>query len=113
VEDIIRTTHPSIVNTLDSQLKQPALYYAIVNNSDEISQELMKILIRNGANIKYKDQNQQTVLFYVCREGLSILIQGKRNVQRYSLVMGLIWMKLTSMGRRLFSMLLMKIGWEL
>lgn len=29
----------------------------------------MKVLIQNGADPKYKDQNDQTVLFYACRDG--------------------------------------------
>jgi ankyrin repeat protein len=57
------------VNKLDQQTKQPALYFAAVVEGDEISAELFKSLIRHGANIRFKDHNDQTVLFYICREG--------------------------------------------
>lgn len=30
---------------------------------------MVKLLIQLGANPKYKDQNDQTVLFYACRDG--------------------------------------------
>jgi ankyrin repeat protein len=48
-----------------------------VVEGDEISAELFKSLIRHGANIRFKDHNEQTVLFYVCREGTSSIIIGK------------------------------------
>lgn len=31
--------------------------------------ELAKLLVEKGANPKHKDQNDQTVLFYACRDG--------------------------------------------
>jgi ankyrin repeat protein len=30
---------------------------------------MIRLLISNGANPKHKDQNDQTVLFYACRDG--------------------------------------------
>jgi ankyrin repeat protein len=48
-----------------------------VVEGDEISAELFKLLIRHGANIRFKDHNEQTVLFYVCREGTTKIIIGK------------------------------------
>lgn len=30
---------------------------------------MMKVLVQFGANPKYKDQNDQTVFFYACRDG--------------------------------------------
>lgn len=30
---------------------------------------MMKVLLQHGANAQYKDQNDQTVLFYACRDG--------------------------------------------
>lgn len=77
VERLLRASPPSIVNKLDQQTKQPALYFAAVVEGDEISAELFKLLIRHGANIRFKDHNEQTVLFYVCREGTSWIIIGK------------------------------------
>lgn len=29
----------------------------------------MKKLVNKGANIKFKDQNEQTIIFYACRDG--------------------------------------------
>ncbi len=29
---------------------------------------MMKVMVQFGANPKYKDQNDQTVLFYACRD---------------------------------------------
>ena len=74
VEKFLRNSPASIVNKMDQQAKQPALYFAAVVEGDEISAELFKLLIRHGANIRFKDHNEQTVLFYVCREGKSCLM---------------------------------------
>lgn len=30
---------------------------------------MVKVLLQHGANPKFKDQNEQTVLFYACRDG--------------------------------------------
>ena len=58
-----------IVNRLETQTRQPALYFASLLVDHEQSYELMRVLIEHGANPHFKDNYQQTVLFYVCREG--------------------------------------------
>lgn len=30
---------------------------------------MVKVLLQHGANPRFKDQNEQTVLFYACRDG--------------------------------------------
>ena len=58
-----------MLSRLELGFRQPALYFAITTSTDQNSLEMMKILIQFGANPKYKDQNDQTILFYVCRDG--------------------------------------------
>lgn len=65
-----------LANRLEPQTHQPSLYYAALVKGDELSAEFIKLLIRYGANVKFKDANDQTVLFYVCREGKYPFIQG-------------------------------------
>ena len=60
---------PIIVNRLETQTRQPALYFAAILNDHEQSYEIMKLLIDYGANPDFKDSYHQTILFYVCREG--------------------------------------------
>lgn len=60
-------------------MKQPALHFAALVEGDEVSLELFKLLIRHGANYKFKDHNEQTVLFYVCREGTRRATQARRS----------------------------------
>ena len=40
-------------------MKQPALHFAALVEGDEVSLELFKLLIRHGANYKFKDHNVQ------------------------------------------------------
>lgn len=49
--------------------RQPALYFAVTSLNDNAAAEMLKVLISYGADPKYKDQNDQTVLFYACRDG--------------------------------------------
>ena len=58
-----------MVNKLDPQTRQPPLYFAALVEGDELSAEFIKLLMQNGAEINHKDSNEQTILFYVCREG--------------------------------------------
>jgi ankyrin repeat protein len=69
VEQILKRSPPDIVNKLDPEFGQPALHYAVLAEGDERSEQLIKLLIRHGANIRFKDSVDQSVLFYVCREG--------------------------------------------
>ena len=56
-----------IVNRIETQFRQPSLYFAVIAPGDENSYHIMKLLIEHGANANFKDQNEQTILFYVCR----------------------------------------------
>lgn len=58
-----------IVNRLETQTRQPSLYFAALLIDHEQSFEIMRILVKQGANPHFKDNYHQTVLFYVCREG--------------------------------------------
>lgn len=60
---------PIIVNRLETQTRQPSLYFAAILIDHEESFEIMKLLIDHGANPHFKDNYQQTILFYACREG--------------------------------------------
>ena len=60
---------PIIVNRLETQTRQPSLYFSAVLIDHQQSYEIMRLLIEHGANPFFKDNFQQTVLFYVCREG--------------------------------------------
>jgi len=57
---------------LDTQFRQPPLYFSALVPGDDQAAELMKLLIRNGANPMFKDNHEQSVLFYICREGSSV-----------------------------------------
>lgn len=59
----------SLVNRLETQTRQPALYFSAILIDHEQSYEIMKLLIAHGANPHFKDNYQQTALFYVCRDG--------------------------------------------
>ncbi len=74
-----------IVNRLESQTRQPSLYFSSILIDHEISYEIMKLLINQGANAHFRDSYQQTVLFYVCREGkekcLDLLLDEGLNLE--------------------------------
>lgn len=69
INNFLRDYDPIIVNRLETQTRQPALYFAAILIDHEQSFEIMKLLIDHGANPHFKDSYQQTVLFYVCRDG--------------------------------------------
>lgn len=75
---------PVIVNRLETQTRQPSLYFSAILIDHEQSYELMKLLMNHGANAHFKDNYQQTVLFYVCREGkekcLDLLLEAGLNL---------------------------------
>lgn len=72
MEHYLRSFPPSILNKLDTQFRQPPLYFSALVPGDDQAAELMKLLIRNGANPMFKDNHEQSVLFYICREGSSV-----------------------------------------
>ncbi len=57
---------------MESQLRQPPLYFAINLPDDSTCLNVMRKLVNKGANPKFKDQNDQTIIFYACRDGNSI-----------------------------------------
>jgi len=69
IQRYLREYDPIIVNRLETQTRQPSLYFSAILIDHEQSYEIMKLLIDHGANPHFKDNHQQTVLFYVCREG--------------------------------------------
>jgi len=66
---------------LDSRNKQTPLYLATTLLDHNKSYEIFKLLIENKANYKYKDNLNQSVLFYIARDGklehLKVLLQMK------------------------------------
>lgn len=66
---------------MESQLRQPPLYFAINLPDDNTCLNVMRKLVNKGANPKFKDQNEQTIIFYACRDGnyLSIF---RKNLMR-------------------------------
>ena len=73
-----------IVNRLETQTRQPSLYFSACLIDHQQSYEIMKLLIDHGANPHFKDNFQQTVLFYVCRDGkekcLDLLLERGLNL---------------------------------
>lgn len=69
VQAYLNEYEPIIVNRLETQTRQPALFFAATLIDHEQSYEIMKLLLDYGANPHFKDSCQQTILFYVCREG--------------------------------------------
>lgn len=110
VEKILRTADPAVVNRLEVQFRQPALYFAALSHGDEPSVELIKLLMRNGANINHKDHNEQTILFYICREGSHLFMQARRNVQNSSSATASVSMKSMSTAKPPSSTQPAKIG---
>lgn len=82
VEAMLQNGGSLLVNKIESQFRQPALYFAALASGDELSAEMIKLLLRYGANARFKDHNEQTILFYICREGTWCLIKGRRSARR-------------------------------
>jgi ankyrin repeat protein len=84
IHRFLREYDPVIVNRLETQTRQPSLYFSAILIDHEQSYELMKLLMNHGANAHFKDNYQQTVLFYVCREGkekcLDLLLEAGLNL---------------------------------
>lgn len=73
----------ALANHIDPQYRQPPLYFAALSNSDETSASIIRLLLKHGANPKFRDHNDQTILFYIFREGSQYSIQASNTVQRY------------------------------
>ena len=59
----------NICNRLESQLRQPPLYFASIIPDEKLCYEMIKTLVEAGANPNFKDANEQTIMFYICRDG--------------------------------------------
>lgn len=95
----MRSADPAIVNQIETQFRQPALYFAALVQGDDESSELIKLLIRNGANVKHKDFNEQTILFYICREGTSSVTKERKSAHSCCSATDLVWTTSTSTAR--------------
>ncbi|CAD8061675.1 unnamed protein product [Paramecium sonneborni] len=71
VKQILTTYQKDIdlVNRIDPQTRQISTFIAIQGSDEDISLQLLKYLCELGANINYKDNLKQSILFYVCRDG--------------------------------------------
>ena len=98
-----------IRDSIEPQFRQPALYFAALASGDDQSLELIKLLVRNGANINFKDRNEQNILFYICRDGTHALTQGSPNAQSCFSATAWVWTKQTSTDRLPCSMLSVRI----
>lgn len=57
-------------------MRQPPLYFAVTNSDESLSFEMSKLLIEAGANPNFRDANEQSVMFYACKD-------GKKEVVKY------------------------------
>ncbi|CAD8053692.1 unnamed protein product [Paramecium sonneborni] len=71
VKQILTTYQKDIdlVNRIDPQTRQISTFIAIQGQDEDVSLQLLKYLCELGANINYKDNLKQSILFYVCRDG--------------------------------------------
>jgi ankyrin repeat protein len=83
VEQIINNSSPELLNFVDRDTKHPPLYAAVLVEGDERSEGLIKVLLRYGADIRYKDNMDQTALFYACRDGIPIDMQARIAVSNF------------------------------
>ncbi|CAD8144945.1 unnamed protein product [Paramecium octaurelia] len=58
-----------LVNRIDPQTRQISTFIAIQGSDEEVSLQLLRLLCELGANVNYKDNLKQSILFYVCRDG--------------------------------------------
>ncbi|CAD8044471.1 unnamed protein product [Paramecium primaurelia] len=86
VKQILTTYQKDIdlVNRIDPQTRQISTFIAILGSDEDVSLQLLKYLCELGANINYKDNLKQSILFYVCRDGrtklFDFLIQQGINI---------------------------------
>jgi ankyrin repeat protein len=69
MKELLHRYRGNLSNKLESQLRQPPLYFAVIHANEELGYEMAKELIVSGANPNFKDANEQTVMFYCCRDG--------------------------------------------
>ncbi|CAD8132637.1 unnamed protein product [Paramecium octaurelia] len=71
VRQILTTYQKDIdlVNRIDPQTRQISTFIAIIGSDEDVSLQLLKYLCELGANIHYKDNLKQSILFYICRDG--------------------------------------------
>ena len=101
---------PELVNKLELQSRQPSIFFAAVIIDDEKAYEIMKLLMEAGANPHFKDQSLQTVLFYVCREGIGWFMQERLDVLSCWWMLECLLMMQIFMGKHLFTILQETIG---
>jgi ankyrin repeat protein len=77
-----------IANRLENQLRQPPLYFAINLPDDPTCLSVLKKLVAKGANARFKDQNEQTIIFYACRDGNIYITLGKTACVDYLVSLG-------------------------
>lgn len=81
MKELLAKYKGNISNRLESQLRQPPLYFSVINADEEMGYEMTKALIDAGANANFKDANEQTIMFYCCRD-------GKRKLVEYLVTLG-------------------------
>ena len=77
-------TYPNakeIVNQLDVDVYN-SLFHASKIQNEEISLQVINMLLEKGANPYQKEENRQTILFYLAKEGKDITIQERQRSSR-------------------------------
>lgn len=69
VDEYLEKYGAEITNKLESQQRQPPLYFAVNLSDDETCYNCLVKLLRKGANPLFKDNNEQTIIFYAFRDG--------------------------------------------
>ncbi|CAD8144614.1 unnamed protein product [Paramecium octaurelia] len=58
-----------LVNKIDPSQRQISTYIAVQGPDDNVALQTLELLFDFGANLNYKDQLGQSILFYICRDG--------------------------------------------
>lgn len=86
VKDILEKYNKDfdLVNRIDPQTRQISTYIAVLQPDDHVAAQVLKLLLEHGANPQFKDQIDQTILFYIAKYGkiecFELLMQQQQNV---------------------------------
>ena len=64
-----------IANKVDPDVKQTPLLAACLYASEDIGLEMVKLIVERGAKPSLKDNNQQTVMYYLARDGKTLIAE--------------------------------------
>lgn len=81
----ILTDNPTaIVNRFSSDPAErfPPLHFAVIYPKEEVGIQMVKLLLEKGADPCYKDLYQQTILYYIARDGTLASNIGRCEIAR-------------------------------